>query len=49
MVAEKLFTPAELKVFDSLPTDAKNKTIHETFVPAAPALDPPANLQRWQR
>jgi hypothetical protein len=47
MVADKLFTPAELKVFDTLPTDAKNKTIHETFVPAAPAVDPPADLAGW--
>jgi len=47
MVAEKLFTPAELKVFDTLPADAKNKTIHETFVPAAAAVDPPADLARW--
>jgi poly(3-hydroxybutyrate) depolymerase len=47
MVAEKLFTPAELKVFDALPTDAKNGTIHETFLAAAPAVAPPDDLSAW--
>lgn len=37
MAAEKLFDPAELKVFKTLPTDSINARIHETFVPAAPA------------
>ena len=29
--ATKLFEPEELKVFDALPTDQRNTTIHETF------------------
>jgi dienelactone hydrolase len=32
MAATKLFTPAELKVFDQLPTDERTTRIHETFV-----------------
>jgi len=48
MVADKLFTPAELKVFETLPADATNKTIHETFVPAAPPIEPPVDLAHWQ-
>ena len=46
--AEKLFEPAELKVFETLPTDQKNTTIHETFVPAA-ALSPPTDAADWKR
>ena len=34
-VAKKYFEPEQLKVFDSLPTDAINAGIHETFVPSA--------------
>ena len=34
-VAEPRFEPAELKVFDSLPSDERNATAHEWFVPAA--------------
>jgi dienelactone hydrolase len=32
MAATKLFTPAELKVFNQLPTDERTTRIHETFV-----------------
>ena len=46
-VAEKLFTPAELKVFAELPVDELNTTIDETFVPAAQAGAPPASLEAW--
>jgi hypothetical protein len=37
--AVKFFDPPELKVFETLPEDQLNTTIHETFVPAAP--EPP--------
>ena len=47
MVAEKLFTPAELKVFDAPPSDTTNRTIHESFVPAAAAIAPPGDLPSW--
>jgi dienelactone hydrolase len=41
------FSPAQLKVFDRLPGDALNATIHETFVkPAQPQL-PPAVTRAW--
>ena len=33
--ATKLFSPQQLKVFDTLPNDAVNAKIHETFVEAA--------------
>ena len=33
MAATKLFTPAELKVFDQLPADETTSRIHETFCP----------------
>ena len=48
MVAEKLFTPAELKVFDTLPKDERNTRIHEEFVPTAPKIDSPKDMQTWQ-
>jgi len=38
--ARKWFAPAQLRVFDALPTDQLNTKIHETFVPAA--RPPPA-------
>lgn len=46
-VAQKLFTPAELKVFAELPADEVNTTIDETFVPAARAGAPPESLELW--
>jgi dienelactone hydrolase len=45
--AVKFFEPAELKVFDSLPDDQRNTSIHETFVPAAPEPSVPENTQQW--
>jgi dienelactone hydrolase len=48
LAAEKLFKPAELKVFPvgQLPTDQRTTVIHETFVPvAAPAV--PATADAW--
>jgi dienelactone hydrolase len=41
--ADKPFDPKRLKVFDTLPADEKNTTIHETFTPAAP---PPPLVSR---
>ncbi len=46
-VAEKFFEPEQLKVFTSLPDDQINTTIHETFVPAAPAPVRPASARDW--
>ncbi len=44
--ATKFFTPAQLKVFATLPTDERNTTIDKTFVPAAhPAV--PINPAAW--
>jgi hypothetical protein len=42
------FTPQQLKVFDRLPPDAVNTTIHETFVkPAQTPLPPPGQAGDW--
>lgn len=43
------FTPVQLKVFDHLPDDAINKTVHETFrLPARPALPhAQAEVPKW--
>jgi len=45
---EKVLTPQELKVFDKLPEDQLNTTIHEHFVPAAPVVFP-RNKDEWER
>jgi dienelactone hydrolase len=49
VAAEKLFPPAELKVFKELPADERTTKIHETFVAAAPAPGVPANAEAWSR
>ena len=36
-VAEKLFPPAKLRVFEELPKDERTSTTHEWFVPPAPS------------
>ncbi|SFH93397.1 alpha/beta hydrolase family protein [Planctomicrobium piriforme] len=36
LVAEKMFKPAELKVFDKLPEDERVTTVQEWFVPSQP-------------
>jgi len=41
--AVKLFSPQQLKVFDTLPADAVNAKIHETFVEPAKATLPKSN------
>lgn len=43
-----LFDPAELKVFDTLPADQINTTIHERFVPQAPPPQVPADQAAWE-
>jgi cephalosporin-C deacetylase-like acetyl esterase len=45
--AVKFFDPPELKVFETLPEDQLNTTIHETFVPAAPEPPVPQTPQQW--
>ncbi len=47
MAAKDFFTPAQLKVFDTLPADQVNKTIQETFVP--PGKMPSAEAAKQQR
>jgi dienelactone hydrolase len=47
VAAEKLFPPADLKVFKELPADERTTKIHETFVPAAPPPAVPANAGAW--
>jgi dienelactone hydrolase len=42
--AVKLFKPEQLKVFASLPSDAINKTVHETFRPNITSTSRPASL-----
>ena len=47
MAAVKLFRPEELKVFGSLPPDALNPHIEETFVPAAATTMKPLDRSSW--
>jgi hypothetical protein len=47
-VADKPFDPKQLKVFTDLPTDQRNTTIHETFVPRAEFAAPPASKADWE-
>lgn len=47
--AEKYFTAAELKVFDTLPSDERVTTIHESFVPAVDPETLPASRQELSR
>ena len=48
MAAEKLMEPAELKVFEELPKDQLNTTIHESFVPLAVPPQIPKDDTEWQ-
>lgn len=45
---EKVLTPQELKVFDKLPEDQLNTTIHEHFVPAAQVVLPQSK-DEWEK
>ncbi len=49
MAALPMCPPEELRVFHTLPTDAINTNIHETFVPAASAPVVPAGRREWER
>ncbi len=46
--AVKMFSPQQLKVFDTLPTDAVNTNIHETFVDIARA-EVPTTKEEWSK
>jgi hypothetical protein len=46
--AAKLFSPQQLKVFETLPGDAVNARIHETFVEAAKPTPPKSN-EDWSK
>ena len=46
--AVPFFKPEQLKVFDKLPEDQLNKTIHESFVPKAPEPEVPASVEAWK-
>jgi len=48
-VATKLFEPAELRVFQQLPEDAKNANIHDTFTPTANISEAPKNAAEWKQ
>jgi len=48
MAAVKFFQPEQLKVFDTLPSDAVNKTVQEIFVPMAGASRG-MNPETWQQ
>lgn len=45
--AVAFFEPEQLKVFDELPSDQINTTIHETFVPKAPQPVVPQSAAEW--
>ncbi len=47
--AEKMFEPAELKVFDEIPADEIVTKIDETFVPKAPEPAIPADDAAWEK
>ncbi len=49
MTATPFFRPEELRVFEKLPADQRNTTIHETFVPQAPPPPVPENQAAWHR
>lgn len=49
IAAEKFFEPEQLKVFPTLPADEIVTRVHETFVPAAPAPQVPADRVEWER
>src|SRR5262249_22467797 len=39
MAAKPFFTPQQLKVFETLPTDERTSKIHDTFVPIASSAE----------
>ncbi len=46
-VADSRFEPRELKVFETLPEDQRNATVHEWFVAKAEAVPPPTTTAQW--
>ena len=46
-VADARFEPQELKVFDTLPKDERNTSVHEWFVAKAEAPAPPTTANQW--
>jgi dienelactone hydrolase len=46
--AVKLFSPQQLKVFDTLPADSLNGRIHETFVKMAKPAELPKSKEEWE-
>ena len=48
-VAEKRFEPQELRVFDSLPSDERNTSVQEWFVPAADLPARPESAAQWDQ
>lgn len=47
VAAEKLFEPEQLKVFDKLPEDQRNTTVHEWFVPLAAKPQAVRDASEW--
>lgn len=47
MAAVKMFSPEQLKVFDTLPADQINTRIEYSFEPEAPAPQIPATAAQW--
>jgi len=47
--AVPFFEPEQLKVFDKLPDDEINTTIHESFVPKAPPPPVPQSVEEWKK
>jgi cephalosporin-C deacetylase-like acetyl esterase len=48
-IADKPFTPQQLKVFAEQPADQKNTTTHEWFVPKAEPPPVPATKVAWEK
>ncbi len=47
--AEKLLEPEALRVFTQLPTDEKNTTIDQSFVPQASVPEVPVSAEAWAK
>lgn len=47
-LADKPLAPKQLKVFDELPADQRNTTVHEWFVPQAEPRAAPKSLAEWK-
>ena len=49
MAATRLFTPQQLKVFETIPADALNTNIQASFVPTAKAPAIPGSSEAWNK